>query len=245
MDGKQVKILDIKVDSTSTSSVLAKISKKIASGSKFYIVTPNPEIILNAQKDKRLAEILNSADISLPDGNGLRVAEPALRVVHGRNVFNAFLRLARQKGWKVFFLGGTRDANKKAIEKAKSLYGANVIGDSGPRLDNNAEPVSVLDNKVNNDIVSKINTFQPHLLFVAFGAPKQEKWVAKWLPKLNIGGAMVIGGALDYLAGTTALPPSWMEKLELEWLWRLIVEPWRLPRIINAAVVFPLKVWLK
>jgi N-acetylglucosaminyldiphosphoundecaprenol N-acetyl-beta-D-mannosaminyltransferase len=100
-----------------------------------------------------------------------------------------------------------------------------------------------MDRKLESDVVDRTNSFAPHLLFVAFGNPKQEIWIHKNLSKLNIGSAMAVGGTLCYIAGLVALPPKWMESLGLEWLWRLIHEPKRIKRIWNAVVVFPIKVF--
>jgi N-acetylglucosaminyldiphosphoundecaprenol N-acetyl-beta-D-mannosaminyltransferase len=93
-------------------------------------------------------------------------------------------------------------------------------------------------------VVRQINTFKPQLLFVAFGNPKQEIWIHNNLPKLNVGGAMAVGGAFRYVAGISKLPPKWMAACGLEWLWRLITEPKRISRILNAVIVFPLKIIL-
>jgi N-acetylglucosaminyldiphosphoundecaprenol N-acetyl-beta-D-mannosaminyltransferase len=81
---------------------------------------------------------------------------------------------------------------------------------------------------------------------VGFGAPKQEKWIYKWLPKLRVGGAMAVGGTFAYLSGQSKLPPKWMEERGLEWLWRLLNEPRRALRILKAVILFPLKIsWYK
>ena len=86
----------------------------------------------------------------------------------------------------------------------------------------------------------EINNFKPDLLFVAFGAPKQELWISKWQKKLNVRGMMAVGGSLDYYSGVVKEVPSSIKNLGLEWLWRLINEPKRLVRIFNAVVIFPL-----
>ena len=109
-------------------------------------------------------------------------------------------------------------------------------------MDKNANPVSEIDKRLEKDAIDKINKFAPHLLFVAFVNPKQEIWIYRNLKRLNIGGAMAVGGSFRYVAGLSKLPPKWMEAAGLEWLWRLITEPRRLGRIFNAFPVFPLKV---
>lgn len=238
-------ILGVNVNSTQKNKVLVNIRDLLARKRKFYIVTPNPEIILKAQEDKNLMSALNRATISIPDGVGLKLADPSLKIIKGRDLFMSLISLANKKGWRVFLLGGKGEEAQTTAEKLKLSYKKIKLEyASGPILDNEAKPVLESDIVIQNDVVDRINNFQPRLLFVAFGAPKQEKWICKWLPKLNIGGAMTVGGTFRYLAGYFPLPPKWLEKSGLEWLWRLLTEPKRIKRIINAVVVFPFKVWL-
>lgn len=84
-------------------------------------------------------------------------------------------------------------------------------------------------------IIKKINNFKPHFLFVAYGAPMQEKWVAKNLPKLKVKVGMGVGGAFDYLSGRVKRAPKIIQKLNLEWFWRLIHEPWRWRRQLRLV----------
>ena len=81
-------------------------------------------------------------------------------------------------------------------------------------------------------------------MFVAFGAPKQEKWLASNLKNLKIGGAVVVGGSFDYVSGMRDLPPIWMQDRGLEWLWRVLNEPERAKRIFNATFLFSSRVFL-
>ena len=285
---KQAQILSIKLSSTSKTRVLRFVrgrlgifDKNASKRAKFIIVTPNPEIVTKAQKDKELARILNSADLSLPDGIGLAAAHrfmtfsapkwkalraPVLlvqgfvvgaavlfadgwltrdlKIIKGREFFLELMKLANKKDWRVFLLGGEEGAAKKATKNLqRSLKGVVLESDEGPMLDENAAPVSKRDVKIEKDVVRKINKLRPHILFVALGAPKQEKWLDKWMENLDIGGAMVVGGTFDYMAKKTTLPPKWMEKLGLEWLWRLMSQPGRAKRIFTAFPIFPLRVY--
>lgn len=238
-------ILGVNVNSTQKNKVLVKVRDLLARKRKFYIVTPNPEIILKALKDKNLLSALNLATISIPDGVGLKLADPSLTIIKGRDLFMSLISLANKKGWRVFLLGGKGDEALKTAEKLKLSYKKIKLEHaSGPILNNMAKPISESDIDIQNDVVNRINNFKPRFLFVAFGAPKQEKWVNEWLPKLDIGGAMVVGGTFSYIAGTNKVPPKWMEKAGFEWIWRLLIEPKRLTRILNAVFVFPLKVFL-
>lgn len=238
-------ILGIRVISTSTSSVLMRVEEFISHNSKFSILTPNPELILMAQSNKKLKGALNSADLSIPDGVGLKLADPSLNIIKGRELFVDLIKLANRKGWKVFLLGGLDGEAELAAKKLKvSSKRLKVETFSGPRLNEKAEPVTEIDKKLDQDAIRKINEFAPDLLFVAFGNPTQEIWVHKNVKKLNAKGVMAVGGAFRYIAGMSKLPPKWMEALGLEWLWRLITEPARAGRVFRATIVFPIKVLL-
>lgn len=279
-------ILGIKLDSTSVARVLRFVRERIKRKKKFYIVTPNPEIVISAQKDKELAKILNSADVSLPDGIGLAAAYKFLKlpnpkdtfvrfltlfaqglgvgfsvlfnrdwlledlnIIRGRQMFLEFIKLANKKGWRVFLLGGEKGvANKTGQVLSHSFKAVKIKTDTGPMLDESARPITSEERKVEKKSVLKINKFKPHLLFVAFRASKQEKWLHKWLSQLDIGGAMVVGRTFDYISGSGIVlpPPPWMANVGLEWLWTLITRPKRLGRVLTAFPIFPLRVfWSK
>lgn len=240
-------ILGINITGTSTSEVLARVEGLITDSVKFYIVTPNPEIILMAQRDEKLKNAMNGTELAIPDGIGLKFAIPDLPIIKGRELFSELIKLSNKKMWKVFLLGGLGQeaelATKNLIKRYKDIK---ILSDRGWKLDQNAEPATEVDRKLQFDTITKINKFKPQLLFVAFGNPKQEIWVHENYSKLNIGGAMAVGGAFRYVAGLSALPPKWMASAGLEWLYRLITEPRRIGRVFNAVLVFPLKVfWFK
>ena len=241
-------IMGINVISAGITEVLARVRGLISDNIKFYIVTPNPELILMAQKDKKLKEALNDASLSIPDGVGLNYASKFLFdeniiIIPGRKLFIDLVDLAHKKDWKIFLLGGRGDEARLTARRLKVTYrNLEIRSSQGPELDNSGEPVTEIDKKLQSDAFLQISSFKPQLLFVAFGNPKQEIWIHRNLSKLNIGGAMAVGGAFRYLAGLSKLPPEWLQKAGLEWLWRLIKEPVRAGRIFNAVIVFPWKV---
>lgn len=245
MPRKRFKILDVYVDSTTIAQLLRVIGKKLNSGHKFYIVTPNPEIVLEACKDKELAEIINQADVSIPDGVGLKFANPDLNIIHGRKLMDELLKLAYVAKYSVYLLGGTPRWIDRAVREIANKYpGIKIYGKYGPNLNLEGESDTDLSRKVNKDIVSEMNKLKPEVVFVGFGAPKQEKWIWKNKDKLNVKCLMTVGGAIDYYSGLKKLPPKLMQRLELEWLFRLFVEPWRLLRIFRAVIIFPLRVFV-
>lgn len=240
-----VTILGVRVDSTSKEEVLNAVNKKVSSKTQFYIVTPNPEIINLAQSDPELSHSLKLADISVADGVGIvfaaKLQGKTINLVKGRELMLDILKLANKEKWKVFLLGASPEVNEKVVLKIKNDYPAlRVKGNSGPILDNNAAPVSESDSSIESQVISEINAFKPHILFIAFGTPKEQKWITKHLKKLKVLGAMEVGGAFDYLVGAKKLPPKFLEGLGLEWLWRLLTDPKRITRIFNAVIIFPL-----
>ncbi len=242
---KYVNILGVKIDSTQRDELLKEIEFKVTKKICFYIVTPNPEIILQAQSYPDLLKALNSADFAIPDGVGLRLVERSLKIIKGRDMMVDLFKLAEEKKLKVYLLGSTRKVMERALYKLKREFPKlKVKGNSGPSLDKNANPVLEVDTNLQSEIVDEVNSFKPDLLFVAFGAPKQEKWICKWRDKMNVTGIMAVGGGFDYYAGEVKGVPKLFAGFGFEWLWRLIQEPKRVRRIFNATVIFPLAVIL-
>ncbi len=252
---KYVQILQVNIASNKKEELLNRIEEKLSLGypnslasnkEKFYIVTPNPEILVKAQNDLKLRKILNKADFSVPDGIGLKLfGNNSLDIYPGRKLMLDICKIFSEAGLKVFLLGGSKKSNEAAIRKLSILYpNLKVEGDSGPRYDHTANPVSEVELKSHFDTVKKINSFNPAIIFVALGCPKQEYWIDKYLPVVKANSAMTVGGAIDYLSGQASLPPQIFENLGLEWLWRLLSEPERWKRILTAFFVFPFYMFL-
>lgn len=187
------KILGVSVNQITLVQAVNQVEQWLKTSKKHFIVTPNPEMIMLAQKDQEFRRILNQADLAIPDGWGLRLAAPGLNRVTGRELMLALIK----KGYKVYLAGGKP-------------------GEPGPDI-------------------KKINRLRPDLLFVGMGMGKQEKWIAKNLPKLKVKVAMGVGGALDQIAKPWLVAPKWLQNLGLEWLYRLIFQPWRIRRQLALA----------
>jgi N-acetylglucosaminyldiphosphoundecaprenol N-acetyl-beta-D-mannosaminyltransferase len=281
-------ILGINVISTTRIKVLVSVREFISHNSieangnnKFYIVTPNPELVLMAQDNPELKKALNSAKLPIPDGIGLSMAaaflslpaprnivvrfivtlfqglsvglaaffnrswlDQKLRITKGRELFIDLISLANKKGWRIFLAGGEKDEAFATAKKLMLNYKrVKFEAFAGPMLNNKAEPVSQVDRLIHFDMIQRINRFQPHLLFLAFKNPKQEIWLKNNLSRVKVGGAMAVGGTFRYIVGYSKLPPKWMAKSGLEWIWRLLTEPNRIKRVFNAWPRFPLAVW--
>ncbi len=156
----------------------------------------------------------------------------ALSRLSGTDLMLDLCRLAVERGWKVMLIGGRKGIAALAAEKIKNLKSQNqnynkkfeIVGIEGSRDIKNET------DQEKQKIIKKINQFAPHLLFVAYGAPWQEKWIARNLSKIKVNIAMGVGGAFDYFSGRVRRAPNFVRKIGIEWLWRLFSQPWRLKR---------------
>lgn len=228
-DGPVANILGVAVSSTSEGEVLKLVRGWIREKKgKRLIFTPNSEMLVAADEDSSFKEILNRADINIPDGMGLVLASRGKikSRVTGIDVMAGLMGMAAKEGLRVFLLGGEGDEAKEAAKKFSSIKDQfsnkfEIEADAGPkRILEASQPEK-------EALIKKINKFRPDLLFVAFGHGKQERWLVENLDSLNIKVGMGVGGAFNYLAGRTQRPPRWVGEMGMEWLWRLVQEPWR------------------
>jgi N-acetylglucosaminyldiphosphoundecaprenol N-acetyl-beta-D-mannosaminyltransferase len=244
-----------------------KIIKFLESNNQNYIVTPNPEIILKAQKDEELFYILNKANLSLPDGFGLKLAAllmgKKLRRLTGADAILDIFKIAEEKQKRILIVN-----NKKGLSSSSELLIA--LSNRYPNLKFFIETADFdfsistkkeiihfdfdkkniftkfakkIEKKVNERleflVPNKILDFAPDIMVCNFGAPYQEKFIYHNLNKVpSVKIGIGIGGALDFLTGKIKRAPKWMRFLGLEWLWRLIKQPKRFKRIFRAVFVF-------
>ncbi len=230
---EEVDILGVKISRADYVTATKEIERFLVDGKKHYIVTPNPEFVVLAQTDQEFRQILNQADLAIPDGVGLRVGTR----VTGTDLMIKLCGLAAKKGYSIFLLGGRNGVAEEAAKRLKAQFAnLNIVGtcEANPKeVGAGAFEGTALQAKPSIDF-----------LFVAYGAPKQEKWIARNLDKIPVRVAMGVGGAFDFIAGKRKRAPKFLRQLGLEWLWRLIQEPQRFPRILNAIIKFPLLVFL-
>ncbi len=217
-DGGSIQILGVRVSSSSIGSVLSLIlaeCRKKDLTRPYFVVTANPEIIMAAQADEEYRQVLNGADLVIADGAGLKLVG-IRQIVPGRKLVRRLL----ETRLKVFYLGG------------KSGVAGEMANKFGGRWDEGHKNIKVdlIDPVTNERIINKINKYEPDLLLVAYGAPWQERWIAANLDKIKAKVVMGVGGTFDYLAGRRPEPPEWINRVGLEWAWRLVHEPWRWKR---------------
>jgi N-acetylglucosaminyldiphosphoundecaprenol N-acetyl-beta-D-mannosaminyltransferase len=211
------------------------------------VVTPNPEILLRARRDARYAKVLDAADLALPDGTGVALVlsirrRAAVRRWPGVELAGLVLRLAAERGDRVALLGSAPDVAERAIERWRSVLptlDARVVA-PGAAIGPDGVGEAPEDEST---ILAAIRETAPAIVLVGLGAPKQERWIARHaeaFPSVRI--LIGVGGAFDMWAGRLRRAPRTLHRVGLEWAWRLALEPRRLPRIVNAVVVFPLRV---
>jgi len=273
----KIDILGIKIDGLTTSLTLSKIKEFIFSSQPHYLVTVNPEMIIEAQKNPLFARVINTSDLNVADGIGILWAAQYLSLplrtrffskksiffkmvirlkalwqafytllslpfypsycrqiiperVTGSDLIYKICQLASEVGVSVFFLGAREGVAKSVASKLQLKFPQlEVAGTFSGRPDKAADHI----------IRAIINKAQPQILFVAFGHLKQELWIKrnlKYLPSVKV--ALGVGGAFDHVVGKQKRAPYLLQKLGLEWFWRLITQPWRIKRIYNAVFKF-------
>lgn len=231
----KVTILRVDVHALTNAQALTLIEQFIASGQPHQLVTVNPEFVVAAQSDDEFRHIINNAALALPDGVGLLFAARLLKTiplperVPGSDLVVRLAELSHQRGYRIYFLGAGAGVAQKAAEYLKKMYpDLQVAGCYGGSP--GSEEIEA--------IIRRISPTRPDILLVAYGAPKQDKWIARNLDRLQVPVCLGVGGSFDFLAGTVRRAPIWIQKLGLEWLHRLVVQPWRWKRIWNAVPRF-------
>ncbi len=232
----KVDILGVMVDNVTMDKAVALLSEYIDSDSAHTVVTPNAEILKMCVEDETLKNAVNSADFVSPDGVGVLYAAkifgtPIKEKVAGCELGLNLLKEAAKKGAGVFLFGAKPGVAQLCGQKLKEQIPGLIV--SGVRD-------GYFKNEDNDSIIQMINDSGAKILWVCLGAPKQELWMAQNKDKLNVGLMMGLGGSIDLYAGNVKRAPKIMIKLKIEWLYRLIKEPWRLGRMLKIPEVLVL-----
>lgn len=248
-----IKFYDIPIFSSSREELWTLLNQKQR------IVTPNPEILLEARKNTDFKGALQGATLHLPDGHGLQFVStlrvfksrwlrailffPALalmffwkkpfrhfvpELIHGSDFMAELVSWAAESDRSVFFLGAAPGIAKRTAQYFQEMHPAlKVAGFSSKDPDHAA--------------LEEVLRAKPDLLFLAYGAPKQELWMQAYKNELSkIHLVIGVGGSFDFYAGEIKRAPLIMRKLGIEWMWRLLQQPIkRSKRIFNALFVFP------
>ena len=235
-----MQILGVKIDELTKQQALEKAREFLLSSTSHKIFTPNPEMLVDAQKDADFKAVLNGGDMNLCDGFGLWLATGRrTERISGVDFMLDLCALAEKEGKSVYLLGsGSDEVVKKTAQVLQNKFPMlKIVGcNKGPHILHSTFYIPQDDNE---GTIHDIILSSPDILFVAFGHSKQEKWIdqnLRDLPSLKI--AMGVGGAFDFISGKVHRAPRFMRKIGLEWLWRLAYQPWRIERIWKATFKF-------
>lgn len=235
--GTKVNILGVHVDAVTMAEAVAQVEMCIMAKKGVLIATANAEMIMRATHDAELMEILNAAELVVPDGAGTVWAARHLghampERVAGYDLAQELMRKAPEEGQRVFFFGSAPGVAEKAKAKAEALYpGISICGTRNGFFKEEDTPA----------IIESIRTAEPDILLAALGVPKQEKWLWKNRTALGVPVSIGVGGTLDVMAGVMKRAPHWMQRAKLEWLFRGMLQPKRAGRLL-ALPEFVLKV---
>lgn len=231
-----ISILSVPVHNLTIAETLTLISDFVASRESHQLCTVNPEFVMAAQSDPEFMAILRDADLCLPDGIGLvwasrMLGSPLRERVAGSDLAPALAGEAARHGWRLFLLGAAEGVADQTAAILKSRYSNLIVAGTFA-----GSPASDHDEAA----TARIRAARPDILLVAYGAPAQDKWIARNRPHLRVPVMIGVGGAFDFMAGVAVRAPRWVQGLGLEWLHRLIHQPWRWRRML----ALPKFVWL-
>lgn len=235
-----VHIMNLDFINTTQENFLNNVLQKhLQNEKKCFIVTGNPEIAMRVREDKNYRMAVQSADYVIPDGAGILIAakymkRPLQERVAGYDVMRDLLEYANEQGLSCYFLGATEEVNQKAVTEVEQAYPhLHIAGRHHGFFD--------LDDST---IVEGINASGADIVLVALGLPRQELWIAKHMDAFDKGVFMGVGGSIDVLAGEVKRAPDFWIRLNLEWLYRLLKQPFRFKRILKVFE-FMMRIFMK
>lgn len=230
MNRKTVKLQGFNVDTFDFETAV-----KYADSISGQVITINPEMINNARKNSDFADIINSAELVIPDGIGveigLKILGNSVRRIAGIEFAHKMLEVCAKEGKSVAFVGAKPEIIEKAAENIKNEF-------------ENINIVYVQDGYFKDDerVMNDLKILQPRLILCALGSPKQEEFIAKSKTMLPYSLFIGVGGSFDVWSGVVQRAPEIYQKLGLEWLYRTVKEPQRFKRIFPTLPLFVLNV---
>lgn len=244
---ESIYVLGVRVDRVSQHQALQRIMELIArrraSGNQLaceQLITVNPEFVMAAQRDAAFRQAINAATLVVADGVGVVWATRYLQAatperITGVDTLVALARRCADAGYRLYLLGAAPGVAEETAARLQSLApGLQIAGTYA----GTPEPAE------EDAIIERVRAAQADVLCVAYGAPVQDLWIYRNLSRLPVALAVGVGGAYDFIAGRQRRAPRFMQRLGLEWLYRLYREPWRWRRML-ALPRFALRVMLK
>ncbi len=224
----RVNLLDMWIDKIDLKDAVAHIDSFVRAGQPHQVMTVNVDFLRLGVENRAFHHLINAADLAVPDGMPLLwgarlLGDPLPARVTGIDLIVECAQLAAANDYKIFLLGaGPGVAEAAAQVLRQRCPGVRIVGTYAPPV------VNAFSAEEDDKTVRLIQEMQPDMLFVAFGAPRQDEWIRTHLSRLNVPVCMGVGGAFDMLAGRVRRAPEWMQQAGLEWAYRLVQEPTRL-----------------
>ena len=220
-------VLDVEIAAVTMEEAVALCASMAESGRPHFIATANAEMLMMAKRDAGLKRILRECDLVLPDGAGIlwageQLGTPFPERVTGADLSDRLLRLAREKEWPVYFLGGAPGVAREAANRYMEKHGKFLLAGVHD---------GYFDEEEEKKIIREIRDNGTRLLLVGMGVPKQENWLCRHRDELGPVLGMGIGGVFDIMAGRLTRAPLWMQRHRLEWAYRLFLQPSRIGRM--------------
>src|ERR1700690_862846 len=238
----RVNILGVGVNAINMPQAVDLVSSAVAQGRKGYVCVTGVHGIMEAQKDPAFRTILNRSMLTTPDGMptvwvGRLNAYSQMRRVYGPDFMLEVCSVSVARGYTHFLYGGVDGvADRLKSELTKKFPGLNVVGTYTP-------PFRPLNASENADLQATIAKLRPDFFWVGLSTPKQERFMAEYLPKLDAKVMVGVGAAFDFMSGRVKQAPRWMQRSGLEWFYRLCQEPRRLAkRYFRNNPLFALKI---
>lgn len=235
-ESPRVSILGIPVDRVTMDEALARIDGFVADGGPHLVVTADSSGIVAAQTDAFFKDLLLHADLVTPDSVGIlwaakRQGMPIEARVSGVDLVDALCARSADKGYRIFFLGAEPGVAEMAAERLRLRHpGCRIVGARHGYFPPESDEV----------VAREVAEAKPDILFVAMGIPRQEKFILATQEIIGAKVAMGVGGSLDVFSGRTRRAPRLFQRMKLEWLWRLMLNP----RKYQKVRALPQFVWM-
>lgn len=221
-------LLNTYVNNVNMDEAIQAIEDMIASEKKSYIVAINVDVVMKIENDAYLKEITYEADMVLVDGKPLQwIAKwhkkPIKAKISGSDLVPLLCKIAVEKGYSIFIIGGKEGIAEKAQENLERDFpGIKIVGTYAPPFGFEKKEIEL--KKINE----MITVAHPDILIACFGCPKQEKWIYENYQKYDAKVSVCAGATVDFLAGNVKRAPKWMSDHGLEWFYRFLQEPKRM-----------------
>lgn len=231
-----VELFGVRVHAVSMDEAVRYILHFARERSLHQVVTADSSMVVMAQSDHHLQDIINRADLVTPDSIGIlwacrRYGIAMPERVSGADLVTRLVQASAQNGIKLYFLGAQPGVAEEAAQRLRTRYpGANIVGCHHGYFSPDEEP----------QVIQSIREAQPDVLCVAMGIPKQEKWIDLHRNTLEVPVSIGVGGTFDVLSGRMRRAPLWMQRIGMEWLWRVGQNP----RKISKVILLPQFAWM-